>query len=97
MAGRELTIDDRIGRVGRFVRSVRAARFYSHGGAIGFLWNWWHPLAWISVPFLFVFCVACVGIPEAWWRRSEIGVRLPRRFDRERERYTNEPADVELS
>lgn len=59
--------------VGRVIFMSRAARFYRNGDSAGFLWRWWHPIAWIVAPLGFVASVIVTGIPDTWRYKHELG------------------------
>lgn len=62
--------------LGRLIRMLGAARFYRDGSGAGFVWRWWHPLAWVIAPLSFVASVAVAGFPDTWRYRHEIGIGM---------------------
>lgn len=93
---RDRTIEEKLKPLGLLIRRTGAAKFFHNGDGTGFLWRWWHPLAWVMVPLLIVLQVLIEGIPEMWRSRSDLGLRLPRKFDQETGRFSTEPMDVDF-
>lgn len=62
-----------ITKFGQALRLSGAARFYHNGDGVGFVWRWWHPLAWVMAPLAFVVSVLVDGVPETLRYRYEVG------------------------
>lgn len=71
---------------GRFIRTVRAARFYHNGDGAGLVWNWWHPLAWLFAPLSVIISIVAIGAPETWRYRHDIGIGMNPYFKKHPER-----------
>jgi hypothetical protein len=66
-------MSQKISGLGRVLRSSGAARFYHNGDGAGFVWRFWHPLAWIIAPIALIASVIVEGAPSTWRHRHQIG------------------------
>ena len=73
MAKRHRPMRSKLSPVGRVIYWTGAARFYHNGDGAGFIWRWWHPLAWIVAPLGFIASVVMVGLPETWSDKHALG------------------------
>lgn len=76
MSKRGVRMIDKLSPFGRLLWSSGAARFYHNGDGAGFVWRWWHPLAWVCAPLFFVTLCLVDGVPGAWRWRQDAGLRL---------------------
>ena len=70
------TIKDKLTPFGKCLRTTGACRFYHNGDGAGFVWKWWHPVAWVLAPILFVILCILEGVPEAIKSRRDIGFKM---------------------
>lgn len=73
MSKRNKRMRDKLAPLGVIIWLTGAARFYHDGDGAGFVWRWWHPLAWLSAPIFFMLFCAASGVPSAWLNRHEAG------------------------
>lgn len=60
----------------KFLKIVKAINVWEDGDTISFIWNWWHPLAWLLVPFFFILSVILYGLLETIENSDDIGLGL---------------------
>lgn len=60
----------------KFLKIVKSINVWEDGDAISFIWNWWHPLAWILVPVFFILSVILYGLLETIENSDDIGLGL---------------------
>jgi len=79
--------------LGRVMYATGSMRTYENGDAIGFVWRWWHPIAWILCPLCLIINVLIYGILQTWEEKHRLGLCMDPWFKEhpEKLKWTNHP------
>jgi hypothetical protein len=61
---------------GRMLFAIYAIQVYKDGDGFGYIWNWWHPMAWILAPIVLLIHAMIEGVPRAWRYRYDAGWQM---------------------
>jgi len=61
---------------GRILFRLYAIRVYRDGDGLGYVWVWWHPLAWVLAPFILFVHMLANGVVPAWRYRYDAGWQI---------------------
>jgi hypothetical protein len=67
---------------GKILNLLGAIRVYRNGDGHGFIWRWYHPLAWVLAPLALIASGLLEGFPQTWKYREQIGFRIDPYFTR---------------
>lgn len=71
---------------GKIMYYTGSIRYYYNGDGLGMVWRYWHPLAWVFIPVLFILLGFLEGFPRTWERKSDMGIGLDPYFEKNPEK-----------